>query len=132
MATNQKPRKTRTRKKKVKKTKTKQKKVKKPKKAKALAPTEEEVNVDDIINETAKLLNLGVSEKDIKRVMEDAGLRKEEVNEILNEAKQSYLYTNVPSEEPPLEYYEPNGWVIILSVIVLILISILIAVWVIG
>ncbi len=91
---------------------------------------EVEVDIKDIINETAKLLALGVPKKDIIEVMKDAGLPKAEIDEIMNSAMEIYLSSNPPIEEPKIEYYEPNGWIILITVAVLVFIAIMLAIWI--
>ncbi len=74
-----------------------------------------EVTEEELIQEIAKLLSLGVPEKDIINVMKEAGFLDNEIMDLMSAAKEMYLPSATKHEEE-VQYYEPNPWLMIITV----------------
>ncbi len=97
-------------KRKIKKSTSKKKKVKRAKKKPEEAMTEEE-----LIKEIAKLMQLGVKENEVVDVLKEAGFLDNEIVDFISAAKSMYLPSGASTKTRP-NYYEPNPWLIIITI----------------
>ena len=100
-------------KRKIKKSTSKKKKVKGTKRTKK--KPEKAMTEEELIKEIAKLMQLGVKEKEVVDVLKEAGFLDNEIVDFISAAKSMYLPSGASTKTRP-NYYEPNPWLIIITI----------------